>query len=163
MVFVNYGEKIMKLKVKYLENYNKEWGLLKSENGNSGYDIRAGIAETIILKPNERKVIPNGIKLEIVSEEPHEINSEIQLRPRSGLAAKHGITVVNTPGTVDYNYRGEVMTILLNTGTDDFIINPGDRIGQIVVTPIFKPTIIDASDVSDSNRGENGFGSSGVK
>lgn len=153
----------MKLKVKYLENYNKEWGLLKSENGNSGYDIRAGIAETIILKPNERKVIPNGIKLEIVPEEPHEINSEIQLRPRSGLAAKHGITVVNTPGTVDYNYRGEVMTILLNTGTDDFIINPGDRIGQIVVTPIFKPTIIDASDVSDSNRGENGFGSSGVK
>lgn len=153
----------MKLKVKYLENYNKEWGLLKSENGNSGYDIRAGISETIILKPNERKVIPNGIKLEIVPEEPHEINSEIQLRPRSGLAAKHGITVVNTPGTVDYNYRGEVMTILLNTGTDDFIINPGDRIGQIVVTPIFKPTVIDASDVSDSNRGENGFGSSGVK
>lgn len=153
----------MKLKVKYLENYNKEWGLLKSENGNSGYDIRAGISETIILKPNERKVIPNGIKLEIVPEEPHEINSEIQLRPRSGLAAKHGITVVNTPGTVDYNYRGEVMTILLNTGTDDFIINPGDRIGQIVVTPIFKPTVIDSSDVSDSNRGENGFGSSGVK
>ena len=153
----------MKLNVKYLETYNKEWGLLESSQGNSGYDIRAAIAETIILKPNERKVIPNGIKLEIVPEEPHEINSEIQLRPRSGLAAKHGITVVNTPGTVDYNYRGEVMTILLNTGTEDFIINPGDRIAQIVVTPIYKPMVIDVDEISDSNRGENGFGSSGVK
>lgn len=153
----------MKLNVKYLETYNKEWGLLESSQGNSGYDIRAAILEKIVLKPNERKIIPNGIKAEIVAEQDFEMNSEIQVRPRSGLAAKHGITVVNAPGTVDYNYRGEIMTILLNTGTEDFIINPGDRIAQIVVTPIYKPMVIDVDEISDSNRGENGFGSSGVK
>lgn len=153
----------MKLKVKYLENYNKDWGLLSSTDGNSGYDLRAAISETIVLKPNERKVIPNGIAVELETSEEVGTNAEIQVRPRSGLAAKKGITVVNTPGTIDIVYRGELMTIILNTGTEDFEINPGDRISQAVVCPIYKPEVEEVVEVSETERGSNGFGSSGVK
>ena len=111
-----------------------------------------------MLSPGERKVVPNGIKTQLYSS----INVEIQIRPRSGLAAKKGITVVNTPGTVDYSYRGELMTILLNTGHEDFVINPGDRISQMVICPIYKPDVFEINEVNETDRGDNGFGSSGV-
>ena len=148
----------MKLDIQYLENYNKEWGLVSSKEGDSGYDLRAAISEPIVLSPGESKVVPNGIKTQLYSS----INVEIQIRPRSGLAAKKGITVVNTPGTVDYSYRGELMTILLNTGHEDFVINPGDRISQMVICPIYKPDVFEINEVNETDRGDNGFGSSGV-
>lgn len=151
----------MKLYVKYLENYNKEWGSLFSKEGDSGYDLRAAISEPITLAPGERKVVPNGVKTQL-SSSIYGTDIEIQIRPRSGLAAKNGITVVNAPGTVDYSYTGQLMTILLNTSNEEFVINPGDRISQIVVCPIYKPKVVEVSEVGETDRGENGFGSSGV-
>lgn len=159
----------MKLGIQYLSNYNKFWEEVSSKDGDSGYDLRAAIDEPIELKPGERRVIPNGIKTELIldgieSESFHALDQsvEIQIRPRSGLAAKKGIMVVNTPGTVDFSYRGEVMTILFNSGTESFQINPGDRIAQMVVCPIFKPVIQRLEDTSKTERGEGGFGHSGV-
>lgn len=151
----------MKLGIQYLENYNKEWGLISSKEGDSGYDLRAAISESVTLVPGERKVIPNGIKTQL-STSIYGSDVEIQIRPRSGLAAKKGITVVNGPGTVDYSYRGELMTILLNTGNEEFVINPGDRISQMVICPIYKPEVVELKEVHETDRGDNGFGSSGV-
>ena len=152
----------MRLGIQYLENYNKEWGLVSSKEGDSGYDLRAAISEPIILHPGERVTIPNGIKTQLQSG-IYGSDIEIQVRPRSGLAAKKGITVVNAPGTVDYSYRGELMTILLNTGKEDLVIEPGDRVSQMVICPIYKPEIVELKEVHETNRGDNGFGSSGVK
>lgn len=187
----------MKLNVKYLENYDKEkWGPLFSAQGNSGYDLRAAIPSTMEIRPGETQIVPTGIQVELVKSEfcedeggghwTYDDNLELQIRPRSGLAAKHGITIVNTPGTIDYSYRGELKVILHNTkppfiwGYSDgwssgevirnnydsevFVIEPGDRIAQLVVCPIYKPEVIEIQDFSsDTSRGENGFGSSGVK
>jgi len=152
----------MQLNVQYLKNYNKDWGLISSKDGDSGYDLRAAVTEAIVLHPNERRVVPNGIKTQLVTN-IYGTDVEIQIRPRSGLAAKKGITVVNAPGTVDFSYRGELMTILLNTGSEDFTINPGDRISQLVVCPIYKPEVFEVDSVGETDRSENGFGSSGVK
>lgn len=152
----------MQLKIQYLENYNKEWGLISSKDGDSGYDLRAAISDPITLASGERAVIPNGIKTQLDSS-IYGSDVEIQIRPRSGLAAKKGITVVNAPGTVDFSYRGELMTILLNTGKEDIIIEPGDRISQMVVCPIYKPDIVEMESLEETDRSINGFGSSGVK
>lgn len=152
----------MKLGIQYLENYNKEWGLVSSKEGDSGYDLRAAIPEPIILHPGERVTIPNGIKTQL-SSSIYGSDVEIQIRPRSGLAAKKGISVVNAPGTVDFSYRGELMTILLNTGKEDLVIEPGDRVSQMVICPIYKPEIVELKEVHETDRGDNGFGSSGVK
>lgn len=152
----------MELRVKYLENYNKEWGELSSKDGDSGFDVRAAIPETIVLKAGERKLVPTGLKVAMSTVLGGTNEVEIQVRPRSGLALKKGITVVNAPGTVDFSYRGEIGVILLNTGSEDFEINPGDRIAQIVACPIFKPTIIEVEDLDDTDRGEGGFGHTGV-
>ena len=150
----------MKLKVKYLFNYNETWDRLGfAKPGDSGMDLRAAISETIVLQAGQRQIIPNGIICEMEDENS---NYEIQIRPRSGLAAKNGIIVVNTPGTVDWGYRGELKTILLNTGTEPFTINPGDRIAQMVVCPIIRPQIEQVEEVNVSERGASGFGSSGV-
>ena len=152
----------MQLKVQYLENYNKEWGLISSKEGDSGYDLRAAIKDPITLHMGERLIVPNGIKVQL-SSSIYGSDVEIQIRPRSGLAAKKGITVVNAPGTVDFSYRGELMTILLNTGKEDLIIEPGDRISQMVVCPIYKPDILEVESLGETDRSDNGFGSSGVK
>ncbi len=150
----------MKLKIKYLGNYDRSWGdLAYKRSDDSGIDLRAAIDREITLKPQERVLIPNGVQMEISADN---YDVEIQIRPRSGLAIKNGIMVVNTPGTVDYGYRGEVATILFNSSKQDFIIKPGDRIAQAVVCPIFHPQIEVADEVSESSRGEKGFGSSGV-
>ena len=152
----------MKLGIQYLENYNKEWGLVSSKEGDSGYDLRAAISEPIILHPGERATIPNGIKTQLQSG-IYGSDIEIQISPCYGLVAKKGITIVNAPGTVDHSYAGQIMTILLNTGKEDFVIEPGDRISQMVVCPIYKPEIVELKEVNETNRGDNGFGSSGVK
>ncbi len=150
----------MKLKICYLPSYRSEWGALSyAKPGDSGLDIRAAIGEPVVIPAGKRAVIPNGIQCELEADTDA---FEIQVRPRSGLAAKKGITVVNTPGTVDWGYRGEVMTILLNTGDEDFVINPGDRIAQMVVCPIIRPQIETVNCVGETVRGAGKFGSTGV-
>ena len=149
----------MRLIIEYLENYLSEWPRLGYAHADdSGFDLRAAIEAPIILNPGEKTVVPNGIKLQLESE----TNLwEIQTRPRSGLAAKSGISVVNAPGTIDYGYRGELKTILINLGSEPFTINPGDRIAQAIVCPIARPEIISGIVTDNTTRGTGGFGSTG--
>jgi len=123
----------------------------------AGMDLRAALAEPIILRPGERILIPTGLVVEIPR------GYEGQVRPRSGLALKHGISMVNTPGTVDSDYRGELKVIMINHGHNDFVINHGERIAQLVIAPVVQATIVEAEHVSESGRGDGGFGSTGVK
>ena len=125
-------------------------------SGSSGMDLQAYISEEIVLKPGERKLIPTGLSIAIPE------NLEIQIRPRSGLAYKKGISVVNTPGTIDSDYRGEIKVLLINLGKEDFIIKKFERIAQMVVCPISKVVLSETNDLPDTIRGEGGFGSTGV-
>lgn len=127
--------------------------------GAAGLDIRAAIGadETITLKPGQRLLVPSGLKIEIP------IGYEVQVRPRSGLAFKHGITLVNAPGTIDSDYRGEVSTLMINLGQEDFIINRGDRVAQWVVAPVIQTTFTLVETLSDTARGAGGYGSTGKK
>ena len=125
--------------------------------GSSGMDIRAEIKETILLNPGERVTIPTGLYLEIPN------NLEAQIRPRSGLALKYGITVLNTPGTIDSDYRGEILVILINLSSTTFKIEDGDRIAQLVVATVEKITWKNVKLLTETNRGSGGFGSTGKK
>ena len=124
--------------------------------GAAGADVCAYLDESIVLKVGERKIIPTGLFFEIPE------GYEIQVRPRSGLAAKNGVTVLNTPGTIDSDYRGELKIILINLGNEDFTINNKDRIAQIIVSPVTQATFSIADTLSDTERGKGGFGSTGV-
>ncbi len=123
----------------------------------AGVDLQAAIPEGIILKPLERAVIPTGLYLEIPE------GYEAQVRPRSGLAAKKGITVLNAPGTIDSDYRGEVGVILVNLSQEPFAVEPGERIAQMVFAAHERVEWEEAEQLSDSGRGEGGFGSTGAK
>lgn len=118
-------------------------------------DLCASIDNPIILKPLKREVIPCGIAIGLPE------NMEAQIRPRSGLAAKHGITVLNTPGTIDSDYRGEVKAILINFGKEDFEIKLNDRIAQIIFSEVVKAKFEEVSDLDNTERGSGGFGSTG--
>lgn len=123
--------------------------------GAAGADICAHLTESITLKPMERFAVPTGLFFEIPE------GFEIQVRPRSGLAIKNGITCLNTPGTIDSDYRGEVKVILVNLGTEDFVINNGDRIAQIVVSPVTLGNFVITDKLDETERGTGGFGSTG--
>jgi dUTP pyrophosphatase len=125
-------------------------------DGASGADIRAAIDADMVLQPGQRALVPTGLRLEIPT------GLEAQVRPRSGLAAKHGITVLNAPGTVDSDYRGELMVILVNLGTEEFKIRHGDRIAQLVFCPVVRVRFEARHDISESRRGSGGFGSTGT-
>ena len=125
--------------------------------GAAGADVSAFLDSSIIIKPFERALIPTGLFFEIP------VGYEIQVRPRSGLAAKNGVTVLNTPGTIDSDYRGEVKVILINLGKEDFVVNNGDRIAQIIVAPVTIGNFIKSETLSETERGEGGFGSTGKK
>jgi dUTP pyrophosphatase len=118
-------------------------------------DLKAFIAEPIILKPNTRALIPTGLFMEIP------VGFEAQVRPRSGLAFKHGITVLNSPGTIDADYRGEVKVLLINLGTDDFEIKTGERIAQMVIAKHETAEWEITTELSETNRGAGGYGSTG--
>ena len=118
-------------------------------------DLCASIDNPIILKPLKHEVIPCGIAIGLPE------NMEAQIRPRSGLAAKHGITVLNTPGTIDSDYRGEVKAILINFGKEDFEIKLNDRIAQIIFSEVVKAKFEEVSDLDNTERGSGGFGSTG--
>lgn len=123
----------------------------------AGMDVRANITEDVVLKPLERKLIPTGLFLEIPQ------GYECQVRPRSGLALKSGITVLNSPGTIDADYRGEVGVILINLSNEEFCVKPGDRIAQLVFAQFVQAGWEETEELSESNRGAGGFGSTGVK
>ena len=125
--------------------------------GSSGLDLSAFINKKVIIKPNSSELIPTGLQVAI----PEEL--EIQIRPRSGLAAKESIGVLNSPGTIDSDYRGELKIILFNHGKEDFIINNGDRIAQMVLVPIVKMEFEEVDSLPNTVRGQGGFGSTGKK
>ena len=124
-------------------------------SGASGMDLMAFISETIILKPQSSCLVPTGISVAFSEE------FEIQIRPRSGLAAKNNISVLNTPGTIDSDYRGEIKVILFNHGNNEFIINNNDRIAQMILTPVVKMELEETETLPETIRGEGGFGSTG--
>ena len=123
--------------------------------GSAGLDVMAAIHEPISIGPGERILVPSGFKLEIP------VEYEVQIRPRSGLAIKHGITVLNSPGTIDSDYRGEIGIILINHSKNKFIINPKDRIAQIVICKVTKMNLVKVSLLNNTERGSGGFGSTG--
>lgn len=125
--------------------------------GSSGMDIRANMDAVVSLKPLQRALIKTGLFLEM------DPSIECQIRPRSGLALKKGLTVLNTPGTVDADYRGEVGVILINLSEEEVVIEDGERIAQMVFCPVQKVTLTEVTELTDSARGAGGFGSTGVK
>ena len=124
-------------------------------NGASGMDLMAFIEKPIKLAPKKSCLVPTGISVAF------EEKFEIQIRPRSGLAAKNNITVLNTPGTIDSDYRGEIKIILFNHGNQEFIINNNDRVAQMIFTPVIKMNLEETDNLPDSIRGKDGFGSTG--
>jgi dUTP pyrophosphatase len=124
--------------------------------GAAGADICAFVKEPILIEPGKTQMIPTGLHFEIP------VGYEIQVRPRSGLAAKNSVTVLNTPGTIDSDYRGEVKVILINLGNSNFTISNGDRIAQLVVAPVVQGKFCRAESLSQTERGTGGFGSTGV-
>ncbi|MCA1965510.1 MAG: dUTP diphosphatase [Flavobacterium sp.] len=123
----------------------------------AGMDLRANISEPITLKSLERTIVKTGLFIELP------IGYEAQVRPRSGLAAKKGITVLNSPGTVDADYRGEIGVILVNLSNEDFIIENGERIAQLIIAKHERAEWFEVTELSETSRGEGGFGSTGVK
>lgn len=142
------------VKVKTLENFKGELPQYQSA-GASGFDVRAQMVEALELKPGARAMIPTGLSFEIP------LGFEIQARPRSGLAAKQGLTVLNTPGTIDADYRGEVKIILINLGSDSVLIQDQERVAQLVIAPVYQAQFEVTSDLSSTERGAGGFGSTG--
>ena len=125
--------------------------------GSSGMDIAAHIENNIIINPGEKALVPTGFSIAIPR------GYEVQIRPRSGLDTKKNITVLNTPGTIDADYRGEIKVILINLGKEKFIIENGDRIAQMVVCPVVQTILEEVKELSDTKRGSGGFGSTGSK
>jgi dUTP pyrophosphatase len=141
-----------------IKRLSKNISLPKYEtSGSSGMDLAANIENEIIINPGKSAIIPTGIAVSIPK------NFEIQIRPRSGLAARNQISVLNTPGTIDADYRGEIKVILINLGEKIFKIENGLRIAQIVLCPIVKATLQEVETLEDTERGAGGFGSTGTK
>tara|TARA_B110000211_G_scaffold130797_1_gene150248 strand:- start:375 stop:815 length:441 start_codon:yes stop_codon:yes gene_type:complete len=144
-----------KIKIKKLSN---EVLTPKYETlGSSGMDIAAYIKKDIIINSGDKALIPTGFSLSIPQ------GYEVQIRPRSGLAIKKGITILNTPGTIDSDYRGEIKVVLINLSKDKFTVQNGERIAQMVVCPIVQVSIEEVKELSETNRGIGGFGSTGTK
>jgi len=141
-----------------IKKLSKEVPLPKYEtDGSSGLDLAAHIDKNIEIKPGKSEIIPTGLAIAIPKD------FEIQIRPRSGLAAKNQISVLNTPGTIDADYRGELKIILINLGDKDFVVKKGLRIAQMVLCPVVKAELKEVESLEDTKRGSGGFGSTGVK
>lgn len=132
-----------------------EYPLFYATDESAGFDVHANLEKNIVLKPLERRLIPTGLYFELPS------GFEAMVRPRSGLALKHGITVLNTPGTIDADYRGEVGIILINLGNEDYTVKPGERIAQVVINKFQKVNFNFVDKLSDTERGAGGFGHTG--
>lgn len=123
--------------------------------GSSGLDVRAAVEQEIVLAPGKVALVPTNLSVEIPA------GYEIQVRPRSGLAAKHSIGILNSPGTIDSDYRGEVKIIMMNFSEEDFPIKRGERIAQLVISKVYRAEFIEKKELNDSERGEGGFGHTG--
>jgi dUTP pyrophosphatase len=123
----------------------------------AGMDLRANLAEPIVLHPLERRLIPTGLHIALPE------GYEAQVRPRSGLALKHGLTVLNSPGTIDADYRGEIGVVLVNLSQDDFVVNDGERIAQLVIARYEQVALVTVETLDETERGEGGYGHTGVK
>jgi len=143
------------MKVKVINESNNDLPKYETENS-AGMDVRANLEEAVTLAPGERKLIKTGLKLEIPS------GYECQVRPRSGLAYKKGVTVLNSPGTIDADYRGDVGVILINHGDEPFTVEPGERIAQIVFAKYERAEFELSQELEETERGEGGFGSTGT-
>jgi dUTP pyrophosphatase len=145
------------LRVKRLDG-NKDMALPSYEtDGASGLDLRAAVDGELTLHPGEISLVPTGLAISLP------LGYEAQIRPRSGLALKHGVGMVNTPGTIDSDYRGEIGLVLINWGKSPFVIKRGDRIAQMVVTRVSRAQVLEVDRLETTERGEGGFGHSGVK
>lgn len=143
------------MKINIINKSNHE--LPKYETvASAGMDLRANLSESITLKPFERTLVKTGLFIELP------VGYEAQVRPRSGLALKKGITVLNSPGTIDADYRGEIGVILINLSDQDFIIENGERIAQLVIAKYEQAELIEVNELSETSRGAGGFGSTGV-
>ena len=141
-----------------IKRLSKEIALPKYEtDGSSGMDLAANLSSSVNIAPGRSEIIPTGLAISIPK------GYEIQIRPRSGLAAKNNITVLNTPGTIDADYRGEIKVILINLGNEPFKVESGVRIAQMVICPIVKAQLKEVEDLDETKRGVSGFGSTGVK
>ena len=150
-------EKI-KVKIQRVTNHFNDIPLPEySTSGSSGLDLRAAIENEIVLEKGKFGLIPTNLRVEIP------VEYEIQVRPRSGLAAKNGIGVLNSPGTIDSDYRGEIKVILFNFSDEDFVIKRGDRIAQMILSKVYYADLEETQDLNGSQRGEGGFGHTGTK
>ena len=141
-----------------IKRFSKKVSLPKYEtNGSSGMDIAAFIEKNIIIQPGETAMVPTGIAVSIPN------GYEIQIRPRSGLAAKKSISVLNAPGTIDEDYRGEIKVILINLSKNNFIVENGARIAQMVLCPVVRANLEEVEELQETLRGDGGFGSTGTK
>ena len=144
------------MRVKVINKSKHELPAYATE-GSAGMDLRANIDEPIVLRPMERKLIPTGIYIALP------MGYEAQVRPRSGLALKHGISVCNSPGTVDCDYRNEIGVILINLGQEDFVVNDGERIAQMVIAKYERAEWEPVDELDETERGMGGYGHTGVK
>jgi dUTP pyrophosphatase len=142
------------MKIRVINKSNNELPQYATPDS-AGMDIRAHISTAITLKPLERKLVPTGLFLEIPT------GYEVQIRPRSGFAFKQGVTVLNSPGTIDADYRGEVGVLLINLSAEEVTVQPGDRIAQMVVAAYVQAELSETNELSETTRGEGGFGSTG--
>ena len=148
----------VKLKIKRISDKYNDIALPHyATEGSAGMDIRAAIDDELVINSGEIKLVPTNLIFEIPE------GYEIQVRPRSGLALKHGIGLLNSPGTIDSDYRGEVGIIMNNISKENFVVKRGDRIAQIVLTQIYKAEILEVESISESQRGDGGFGHTGKK
>lgn len=142
------------MEVKIINNSNNPLPAYETEHA-AGMDLRAFVTEPVMLKPRERRLISTGLFMELP------VGFEAQIRPRSGLALKHGLTVLNSPGTIDADYRGEIKVLLINHGSEDFEIKSGERIAQMIISKHEKAGWIEVKELTETNRGAGGYGSTG--
>ena len=148
----------IELKIQRIEESFKDIPLPEyATEGSSGLDLRAAIEKDFVIEKGKFALIPTNLKVEIPP------GYEIEVRPRSGLAAKYGIGVLNSPGTIDSDYRGEIKVILFNFGNEDFVIKRGDRIAQMILSKVYKAVLVETHNLNNSSRGEGGFGHTGTK
>ena len=148
----------IQIKIQHIENKYSDIPLPEyATEGSSGLDLRASVDSEMKIEKGKVGLVPTNLRVEIP------VGYEIQVRPRSGLAAKNGIGILNSPGTIDSDYRGEIKVILFNFGEEDFVIKRGDRIAQMVLSKVYRANLVVADDLNDSKRGEGGFGHTGKK
>jgi dUTP pyrophosphatase len=145
-----------KVEIKHMGDHKDVPLPVKMSAGASGYDVHAAVEEPVTIAPGERRLIPTGFGLSMPN------GLEAQIRPRSGLAFKHGITTLNTPGTIDADYRGEVKVLLINLGSEAFVVQRGERIAQMVFQSVPEIDLAEVAELDDTVRGAGGFGHTGV-